>query len=83
MKSNEASPFKLVRYALSSRTVQDGEGGENPRKQLAEKTKPTNEIYKKKMAEQNGEQKRLLSYKPSPLEAFFGWAGQRKKNGER
>ena len=44
--------------------------------QLAEKTKPTNEI---KMAEQNGEEKRLLSYNPSPLEAFSGGAGQKKK----
>lgn len=35
------------------------------------------------MAEQNGEEKRLLSYKPSPLEAFSGWAGQGKiKMGE-
>lgn len=75
MKSNEASPFKLARYALSSTTVQNRKRGENPRMQLAEKTKPTNEI---KMAEQNGEEKRLLSYKPSPLEAFSGWAGQKK-----
>ena len=78
MKSNEASPFKLVRYALSSRTVQDGEGEENPRKQLAEKTKPTNEIYKKKM--QNKTENRKGCYLTNlPLWKLFSDGQDREK----
>ena len=67
---------------LSAQEQCKTERGRDPIKQFAEETKPTNGIYRL-MVEQNEEEKILLSYKPSPLEAFTKWAELiKKKIGE-